>query len=625
MTSIGLEDYKKELSSIENLSELRRLHTALAGCSLDAMVCSNLAFQHLVHLHIPTQDLIIFLNDPRLNYARVDNVMTFIAYASKYRILPDQLNWIIRTFKTYIKTRMVSPSHINLLLEQFSTLLATTYDANITKHSFAILEGLWTTFAQNGLSNERATRFSSLTSFCEQLQHLPRKRKTLDLAFQMLFTTVKIDADTDIQQRLMLICADLLLTIDPRDAVTYKPSHPSALFANALNTLPPVFAQQYILFITRHLASNTYTGKIDGKICSDRIQALISVWLESVRKCRHVGLSSSDITLQAVYTILAPLTRAVDLEPHVRSLSAKARCDVMLRHWSGQNRMKRTADDVVQKQDASISEQWPSITVSDIRLRAAMIRERELDLEVTSRTYVGLVVALTELHEPHEYYLRWILELLLSDRSKSSLLAFARIAQNLHRKYKLRLPEKSLEQFVELMASTNPKIALQTFKLQRKPYLSSCPSLIPALIKDCSFSTQETFELLVQYDPASSVPVSLRQGDPCCSLAPSRIDLLHDIATLYAKMDRFSLRQMQANVLRCYRILQDSGAPIDVRMSQALVLALIVRPKRSGKKLSVERLVYVLGIVRRIEGDEVANQLDEAVWRHRHSFEKPEA
>jgi len=305
----------------------------------------------------------------------------------------------------------------------------------------------------------------------------------------------------------------------------------------------------------------------------------------------------------------------------MHGLSAKARCDAMLRHWSGRHQLKHTAGDSNPAEDAGIDEPRPSITLRDIGMRATIIRERELHLEVTSRTYVGFVLALAEHDEPYQYYLNWILELLLSDQSESSLHAFAKIARCLHRKYQLRLPETPIQQFIESVAPTNPKMALQAFKLQRKPYLSSCPSLIPALLKDSSLSAQETFDLLVPYDPAASVPVSLRQGAPRCSLAPSRIDLLHDMATSYAKMDSLSLRQMQTNVLRCYRILQNSGAPIDVRMSQALVLALIIQPKRSGKKVSVQRLIYVLDIVRRIEGDEVANQLDEAVWTHRHSFE----
>ncbi|KAI4718085.1 hypothetical protein E4T48_05661 [Aureobasidium sp. EXF-10727] len=59
---------------------------------------------------------------------------------------------------------------------------------------------------------------------------------------------------------------------------------------------------------------------------------------------------------------------------------------------------------------------------------------------------------------------------------------------------------------------------------------------------------------------------------------------------------------------------KDRGAPLSSLMSRALVHAGVTRPLREGIWLSTEKFQWILTFVRRLEGDEVADSLDEAAF-----------
>ena len=67
-------------------------------------------------------------------------------------------------------------------------------------------------------------------------------------------------------------------------------------------------------------------------------------------------------------------------------------------------------------------------------------------------------------------------------------------------------------------------------------------------------------------------------------------------------------------VCDCLNFLRDRGAPLSSLMSRALVHAGVTRPLRDGTWLSTEKFQWILPFVRRLEGDEVADRLDEAAF-----------
>ncbi|RMZ06307.1 hypothetical protein D0862_04639 [Hortaea werneckii] len=103
-------------------------------------------------------------------------------------------------------------------------------------------------------------------------------------------------------------------------------------------------------------------------------------------------------------------------------------------------------------------------------------------------------------------------------------------------------------------------------------------------------------------------------GLPRCSLPTPLIDLVHLIAYAYATQPHTSSRVSSRRVWECYRFLQDRGAPLSPLLSRSLVQAGLLRPLKERKFLPLEQTRFVLGLVRRLEGPQVAENLDRLVW-----------
>ncbi|KAI7083233.1 hypothetical protein KC339_g13103 [Hortaea werneckii] len=118
-----------------------------------------------------------------------------------------------------------------------------------------------------------------------------------------------------------------------------------------------------------------------------------------------------------------------------------------------------------------------------------------------------------------------------------------------------------------------------------------------------------------QHQPLYYPDGSLRlAGLPRCSLPTPLVDLVHLIAYAYATQPHTSPRTSFRRVWDCYRFLQDRGAPLSPLLSRSLVQAGLLRPLKAKKFLPLEQTRFVLGLVSRLEGPQVAESLDRLVW-----------
>ncbi|CAD0082514.1 unnamed protein product [Aureobasidium vineae] len=156
--------------------------------------------------------------------------------------------------------------------------------------------------------------------------------------------------------------------------------------------------------------------------------------------------------------------------------------------------------------------------------------------------------------------------------------------------------------------------ALDVFnRSQSHQWLSSVPELLFALTDSRAVRSQAVFDLLKRPDYANSLPTELRSvaNNP---LSHERIQLVHHVAYAMAKSPLLTSRMAFRKVCDCLNYLQDRGAPLSSLMSRALVYAGVTRPLREGIWLSTEKFQWILMFVRRLEGDEVADSLDEAAF-----------
>ena len=157
--------------------------------------------------------------------------------------------------------------------------------------------------------------------------------------------------------------------------------------------------------------------------------------------------------------------------------------------------------------------------------------------------------------------------------------------------------------------------ALDVFnRSESTQWLSEIPELLFALVESrAAWSSEAIFDLLNRPDYAGALPVNMRSV-PTNSLSKERIELVHHVAYAIAKSPLLTSRMAFRQVCGCLNFLRDRGAPLSSLMSRALVHAGVTRPLRDGAWLSTQKFQWILPFVRRLEGDEVADCLDEAAF-----------
>ncbi|KAK6005494.1 hypothetical protein QM012_007136 [Aureobasidium pullulans] len=159
--------------------------------------------------------------------------------------------------------------------------------------------------------------------------------------------------------------------------------------------------------------------------------------------------------------------------------------------------------------------------------------------------------------------------------------------------------------------------ALDVFnRSESNQWLSNIPELLFSLIENRAIGPDLVFDLLNRPDYANSLPTNLRSvaKNP---LSQERVQLVHHVAYAMAKSPLLTSRMAFRRVCDCLNYLQDRGATVSSLMSRALVYAGVTRPLREGLWLSTEKFQWILQYVRRLEGDEVADSLDEAAFTAR--------
>ncbi|THY42906.1 hypothetical protein D6C99_07276 [Aureobasidium pullulans] len=163
-----------------------------------------------------------------------------------------------------------------------------------------------------------------------------------------------------------------------------------------------------------------------------------------------------------------------------------------------------------------------------------------------------------------------------------------------------------------------PQWALDVFNRPRaRQWISDIPELLLTLIDTYPVRSEFIFDVLNRSEYSNSLPKNLRWvlQNP---LSEEMVQLVHQAAYAMAKSPLLSSRMALRRVEDCRNYLEDRKAPLSSLMSRALVYAGVTRPLREGVWLSTEKFKNILSVVRNLEGDEVADRLDEAAFTLRH-------
>jgi hypothetical protein len=176
----------------------------------------------------------------------------------------------------------------------------------------------------------------------------------------------------------------------------------------------------------------------------------------------------------------------------------------------------------------------------------------------------------------------------------------------------LRLPKRPMDKIISTMAKDQPRLAYNIWRC-RRINVSQFPHLLISLIHGSWVHSAEIFQMLQDKELPSIVPTEKRPK----RLNQIRNDLLHKIALAFANAKGESSRVAFRNVESCYWYLVEHRSRLQPAIARALVHAGITRPLQKNEHINFGRCMWILGIVRALEGDEVANQLKTVMWRWR--------
>ncbi|KAE9978543.1 hypothetical protein BLS_000476 [Venturia inaequalis] len=190
----------------------------------------------------------------------------------------------------------------------------------------------------------------------------------------------------------------------------------------------------------------------------------------------------------------------------------------------------------------------------------------------------------------------------------------------------VRIIPEALGDILRTLAQTDSWAALALYTRARL-WIGSNPELLPNLITKGA-SAHKILGLLVHKDPTNSVPLHLRDK-PKNVLHHTRNTLVHVVADAFSRshsvrtsskgrrFKQLRTRQVFRNVYRAYRYLVTRQSPVRPLMARALVRAAIIRPLEQHEWVNTARVKFILEIVRRVEGEEVADELDKKIflWR----------
>ena len=163
--------------------------------------------------------------------------------------------------------------------------------------------------------------------------------------------------------------------------------------------------------------------------------------------------------------------------------------------------------------------------------------------------------------------------------------------------------------------NTNLRRAFHVFESCSMVSLEMIPELAESMIANPQLHPNTALHFRARRKKLAIIPVPASPNSPDLL---SRLNLLERMCLAYARAAHLPPRLAFRKVRHCYLIVRrERLGPISPAVTHALVQAGITRPLQDVTWVSTVKLQWILGLVRRVEGDEVADQIDMVVYQWR--------
>ena len=373
-------------------------------------------------------------------------------------------------------------------------------------------------------------------------------------------------------------------------------------FINMVQNLPQAEAIEIIRSISSTLTHNPVEKGIRGQ---DRIRQ----WFSALPSDLYHNTKRESQDWWAVERNLA-LLDPKPLASYLRLLQHRERYLFILRYW--------------------VPPRWPKITMNEthksINKKASIPSWQDFvhNWEVKSYYPEGAedTLVLDIIRQLHQTY-PWLLKNNLSDLFRllgylDEYRVMVQIVSYLMRRG-VFVEYSVLVAQVSQCAKQDIPQAYELLKADNRLRLEDCHGLTEGIISTPSLDSVKVFELLNRQPELVGSGNLGATSDRPLQTNPKRVRLLHKMAVAFAHEPKLSPRQAYRKVARCVQYFRLRPDLLQPDMSKALAKAGILRFLEAGMLPSTHRTHYILGFVRGLEGEVVAQELNQTIseWRRR--------
>lgn len=619
------------LKCCNSLVEIRKFMKS-AGVKVEQKAtCSRLGFSRLLDASVPLQSLLEFLDDASLNAPEAQNLQRLLDHIAKRAPNDQDLRVVSTWMRTHISLGRIPEADITSVLNSGCHI-----EFGVCHHDLGplIAMNVW-----DGLQSSSVLRPKDLgvKAVRTLLEHISRNEWSNKVQF-IGNSIVRLLSRSQLYSVRSGIAAFmrswLFATKTPTgiQGQELPPLENRTAIAQFLGILPTKVAsatlemvitdelmktsvmsrerQGFLARIVRLLEilpaqiSNSSVASATSNICLGHQQAyrkgrgaleLLKPWLQILLKSEAFWHSiSCSAEWQTFEKILS--NRRMEA-PYLRELSDRERCRFILRHW------------ILEDSGGQNVGEAPAVASKTLDCFEGLNQA-----EHGTAPYGHMLRALRHHTKSFDIILPRLFSLLFSLSGSQMTVNVIRRMQ----RYKLPIDARTLSFVIRGYCEKKPASALTLFESHTGLSLEGCHGLAESLIADPETGPDTVFRHLGLTRHTKAVLNREFAYQDGRVLSKARIRLIHRMALAFANAAHLQPRIALRYVYRCYMILKRGGGEdFNPQLSRALTVAGIIRPLKAGQWVSTMKLRWILALVKDIEGEETAREIDETVYEWR--------
>ncbi|KAI9770930.1 MAG: hypothetical protein M1840_002634 [Geoglossum simile] len=537
---------------------------------------SALSIERLLDLHAPADVLIDFLASPAINVSGAQIIRKIFRYFGRRPITEQMYSSIASMLKQALALGLASDGEIREILWHVPSLVP---QVHTTQGNMAILSSyisIWQGIQSCSVLPVQDLTGGTLGLLLCQLKPIPFSTELQHLGVSII-SSASVSQLRDMKRGVSSFLTNWVRghggTADAR--VGQLEAIPE--MTELLNSLPDELARSFVSSTTSTLLLQKVIVIEPESLC-DRLYQ----WVNTVAHCRSISKSGAE--WREIEDMLAADRSQRRVAKYLMGLRSREICEFFLRYWVR-----------YEIEERGCGYRAYTIFHSVQRRFRSMCKDPD-----DPRAYFNILLALHQVGLPYGTVAVELFKLL---RHLSRYTAMVDVAKSMQH-HGLPLGHGKVSRTIRDVGKASPSTAVRLLSLFPMVKPEEHNSLLCLAIEKKLLYAEDLFTLIKNN-------ARLRENHK-----PSA-DLLHSLAIAFAHSPHLTPRAALRYVHWCWLGLRRYKLPLTPMISRALAHAGITRSLQAGRWVSLVKLRWILELVGQLEGREVADELDAAVfsWR----------